>query len=60
MLNGEYGYKDIVLGMPVMLGKNGVEKVMELNLNDAEKALLKTSADHVIETNKEAMDLLKM
>lgn len=60
LLEGEYGYNDIVLGMPVMLGKNGVEKVMELNLNDDEKALLKTSADHVIETNKEAMDLLKL
>ena len=60
LLEGEYDYNDIVLGMPVMLGKDGVEKVMELNLNDEEKELLKKSADHVQKTNKEAMDLLGM
>jgi len=60
LLEGEYGFNDIVLGMPVILGKDGVEKVMELNLNDEEKALLNNSAEHVKVTNKEAMDLLKM
>jgi malate dehydrogenase len=60
LLEGEYGFNDIVLGMPVILGKDGVEKVMELNLNDDEKALLNNSAEHVKVTNKEAMDLLKM
>jgi malate dehydrogenase len=34
MLNGEYGYKDVVSGVPVMLGANGAEKVIEANLND--------------------------
>ena len=43
-LNGEYGMKDIYLGVPVILGKNGIEKIIELKLNDAEKALLEESA----------------
>lgn len=60
LLDGEYGYKDIVLGVPSVLGKGGVEKVMELKLNDEELALLKNSADHVTQTNKEAMELLGM
>jgi malate dehydrogenase len=59
MLNGEYGYNGVVLGVPVILGKNGVEKVLELNLNAEEKALLQNSVDHVTETMKEAVELLK-
>jgi malate dehydrogenase len=58
MLEGEYGYNDLVLGVPVVLGKDGMEKVLTLNLNDDEKALLKTSADHVVATIKEAMELI--
>ena len=46
-LNGEYGMKDIYLGVPVVLGKNGIEKIIELQLNDQEKALLNTSAEAV-------------
>lgn len=46
-LNGEYGMKDIYLGVPVVLGKNGIEKVIELQLDDQEKALLNTSAEAV-------------
>jgi malate dehydrogenase len=53
-LNGEYGIKDCYLGVPVILGKNGVEKVIELDLNSAEKALLETSRTHV----KEVMAVL--
>jgi malate dehydrogenase len=34
MLDGEYGYKDVVSGVPVMLGANGAEKIIEANLND--------------------------
>lgn len=60
LLEGEYGYKDMVLGVPVVLGKGGVEKVLEMNLNEEEKALLANSATHVDKTNKEAMELLKM
>ena len=53
-LDGEYGIKNCYLGVPVVLGKNGVEKVIELDLNDAEKALLETSRQHV----QEVMEVL--
>jgi malate dehydrogenase len=53
-LQGEYGIKDCYLGVPVVLGKNGIEKVIELKLNDEEKALLETSRGRV----KEVMDVL--
>lgn len=43
-LQGEYGMKDIYLGVPVVLGKNGIEKIIELNLNESEMAMLKESA----------------
>ena len=54
MLNGEYGLNNIFLGVPVKLGKNGIEKIIELKLNDAEKALLDSSATAV----KEVMEVL--
>jgi len=44
LLNGEYGMNDIYLGVPVKLGKNGIEEVIEVKLNDAEMELLKGSA----------------
>jgi malate dehydrogenase len=53
-LDGEYGIKNCYLGVPVILGKNGVEKVIELDLNADEKALLETSRVHV----KEVMEVL--
>ena len=53
-LQGEYGMNDIYLGVPVVLGKKGIEKIIELDLNDAEKALLKESANAV----KVVMDVL--
>ncbi|MCB0430198.1 MAG: malate dehydrogenase [Flavobacteriales bacterium] len=43
-LQGEYGMKDIYLGVPVKLGKNGIEEVIEIQLNDDERALLEQSA----------------
>ncbi len=46
-LNGQYGLSDLFLGVPVKLGKDGIREVIELQLNDEEKALLDTSADHV-------------
>ena len=52
-LDGEYGIKDCYLGVPVILGKNGVEKVIELQLNDEEKTLLEISRGKV----KEVMDV---
>ena len=36
-LDGEYGYSDVSIGVPAVLGKNGVEKIIELELNDNEK-----------------------
>lgn len=48
-LQGEYGLNDIYLGVPVVLGKNGIEKIVELQLNNAEKALLDQSASAVRE-----------
>ncbi len=46
-LQGEYGMKDIFLGVPVVLGKNGIERIIELELNADEKALLSESAEAV-------------
>ena len=54
LLNGEYGMKNIYLGVPVILGKNGIESIIELKLNDAEMKLLKESADAV----KQVMEVL--
>jgi len=42
-LNGEYGYKDVYLGVPVILGGKGVEKVIEVPLDAEEKAALDKS-----------------
>ncbi len=36
-LNGEYGFKDIYAGVPVIIGKKGVEEIIEINLSDEEK-----------------------
>ena len=47
LLDGQYGLDNIFLGAPVKLGKNGIEQIIELDLNDDEKALLNTSAEHV-------------
>ncbi|MEM6879097.1 MAG: malate dehydrogenase [Bacteroidota bacterium] len=55
LLNGQYGLSDIFLGVPVKLGRNGIEEVMELNLNEDEMALMNQSAAHV----REVMDVFK-
>ncbi|AYB32098.1 malate dehydrogenase [Chryseolinea soli] len=54
-LEGEYGIKDCYLGVPVVLGKNGVEKIIELDLNSEEKALMESSRKAV----REVMDVLE-
>lgn len=46
-LEGEYGIKDIFVGVPVVLGENGIEKIIELKLTDAEMNLLQNSANEV-------------
>lgn len=49
-LEGEYGYNDITIGVPVILGKNGIEKIVELPLNEEEKALFAASEAAVAKT----------
>jgi len=51
LLDGEYGMKDICIGVPVILGKNGIEKIIELELNNAEKENMKESAEGVRKIN---------
>ena len=47
--NGEFGINGLFVGVPTLLGADGVEKVVEIDLNDSEMKLLKESADHVAE-----------
>jgi len=56
-LNGEYGLKDIYLGVPVKLGRKGVEEIIEINLDADEKKLLVDSANSVKETMKVLDDM---
>ena len=51
LLDGEYGEKDLCIGVPCILGKNGIEKIVEFDLNDKEKELFKASAEAVRKTN---------
>jgi len=51
MLEGEYGQSDVCIGVPVILGKNGIEKIVAMDLNDSEKELFAKSAAAVKETN---------
>ncbi len=55
-LNGEYGEKDIYVGVPVVIGKNGVEKIVEITLNDSEKSDFKKSVNSV----KELINSIKL
>ena len=54
LLNGEYGCENIYLGVPVILGKEGIEKIIEIDLNDDEKELMAASAKSV----RSVMDIL--
>src|ERR1700741_2898137 len=56
-LDGEYGQKDICLGVPVVIGKNGWEKIVDFNLNDEEKAAFVKSAEAVRAMNKVLSDM---
>jgi malate dehydrogenase len=51
LLEGEYGLNDLCIGVPVILGKNGIEKIVEIELSEAEKAHLVKSAEGVKKTN---------
>lgn len=51
LLDGEYGEKDLCIGVPCILGKDGIEKIVEFDLNDEEKDLFHKSAEAVHKTN---------
>ena len=50
-LEGEYGLNDICLGVPVVLGRNGIERIVEIELSEDEKARMKASAEGVSKVN---------
>ena len=54
-LEGEYGYSDMYMGVPVVIGAGGVEKIVNIGLNDEEKAMLKKSAASV----QKVVDIVK-
>lgn len=51
LLDGEYGLSDLCIGVPVVLGANGIENIVEIKLSDSEKTHLHTSAEGVKKTN---------
>lgn len=55
LLDGEYGHKDIAIGVPAMLGQNGVADIIQLDMNEAEQAMFDQSASLV----RKDLDLLK-
>lgn len=56
LLEGEYGLSDLCIGVPAILGKNGLEKIVEIELDEAEKSKMQESAEGVKKTN----DLLEV
>ena len=58
LLEGEYGHSDLCIGVPVVLGKDGIERIIELDLNEEEKALFDASAAAVKNTNAALADVL--
>ena len=56
-LDGEYGLSNLCIGVPVVLGKNGIESIVEIDLDDSERNALKESAEAVIKTNQLLSDL---
>ena len=58
MLDGEYGQSDICIGVPCIIGKNGIEEIVTINLNDNEKALFAKSADAVRNMNADLKSVL--
>ena len=58
LLEGEYGQKDVCVGVPVIIGRDGVEKIVEVKLNDAEKAKFAESTEAVREVNKALASVL--
>jgi malate dehydrogenase len=58
-LEGEYGMNGLFVGVPAIIGKNGIEKIIELDLTDEEKAAFEHSCNAVRKTSNEAEELLK-
>jgi len=56
-VQGEYGLKDLFIGIPAKLGKKGVEKIIEIDLTEEEKEALKRSAEAIKENNKKCVRL---
>jgi malate dehydrogenase len=55
MLTGQYGVKDVYVGVPVVIGANGVERIVEISLDQAEKAAFDKSVDAV----RQLIDVVK-
>ncbi len=58
-MNGEYGLTDMFFGVPVMLGRKGIEKILEYKLDDEEKAMFEKSAAAVKDTHEALKNLVK-
>jgi malate dehydrogenase len=58
MLDGEYGQSDICIGVPCIIGKNGIEEIVKINLSEAEKTLFAKSADAVRIMNADLKSVL--
>ena len=59
MLEGEYGQNDICVGVPCIIGKNGIEEIVTIDLNDAEKQLFEKSAEAVRNMNADLKSVLQ-
>lgn len=57
-LEGEYGQSDICIGVPCIIGRNGIDSIVDINLNDTEKALFAKSADAVRAMNGDLKSIL--
>jgi malate dehydrogenase len=57
-LEGEYGQSDICIGVPCIIGKNGIDQIVDIQLNDTEKAAFAKSADAVRNMNADLKSIL--
>jgi malate dehydrogenase len=58
-VQGEYGLNDVVIGVPCLLGNEGIKKIVEVNINDQERAALQTSAESVRGNITRALEILE-
>jgi len=58
LLEGEYGQSDVCVGVPCIIGKNGIEEIVDISLNDNEKALFAKSSDAVRNMNADLKSVL--